>query len=119
LEVLERIRAGGQNLGILLRLYLTGPESDRWRKSKTSQWSSPWNFSRSETGGSAAGRKFGIVIEAGNGLRNEKWEVAGFINNVTDEVAFLALDQERGTLAGVGYLTNTPRSLGVTVRINF
>ena len=29
----------------------------------------------------------------------------------------LALDQERGTLARVGYLTNQPRTLGITTRI--
>jgi iron complex outermembrane receptor protein len=38
---------------------------------------------------------------------------------VTDEVAFLALDQERGTLARVGYLTNQPRTYGVSARVNF
>ena len=40
------------------------------------------------------------------GFVSEKWEIAAYINNVTDEIAFLALDQERGTLARVGYLTN-------------
>ncbi len=59
------------------------------------------------------------IINLRLGFLNEKWELAGFINNVTDEIAFLALDQERGTLARVGYLTNTPRSFGVTARINF
>ena len=47
------------------------------------------------------------------------WELAFFINNVTDEVAFLALDQERGTRARVGYLTNQPRTFGVTARFDF
>ena len=40
-------------------------------------------------------------------------------NNLTDEIAYLALDQERGTRARVGYLTNTPRSLGLTLRLKF
>ena len=31
----------------------------------------------------------------------------------------LALDQERGTRARVGYLTNPPRSVGVSTRIDF
>ncbi len=53
------------------------------------------------------------------GFVNEKWDVAFFVNNVTDEVALLALDQERGTLARVGYLTNQPRAFGVSARINF
>ena len=47
------------------------------------------------------------------------WEVALFVNNVTDEIAFLALDQERGTRARVGYLTNQPRTFGVTARFDF
>ncbi len=53
------------------------------------------------------------------GVTSEKWEVALFVNNVTDEIAFLALDQERGTRARVGYLTNQPRTFGVTTRFNF
>ena len=42
-----------------------------------------------------------------------------FVNNLTDERALLALDQERGTRARVGYLTNQPRTIGVTARVNF
>ena len=53
------------------------------------------------------------------GFVNEKWDVSFFIKNLTDEIAFLALDQERGTLARVGYLTNQPRTFGVTSRIKF
>jgi iron complex outermembrane receptor protein len=53
------------------------------------------------------------------GFSNEKWDAALFVNNVTDERALLALDQERGTLARVGYLTNQPRTFGGTVRIKF
>ena len=49
----------------------------------------------------------------------DKWDIGIFVKNVTDEVAFLALDQERGTLARVGYLTNQPRTFGVSTRINF
>jgi iron complex outermembrane receptor protein len=45
--------------------------------------------------------------------------VALFVNNVTDERALLALDQERGTLARVGYLTNQPRTYGVNTRVRF
>ena len=46
-------------------------------------------------------------------------ELAVFLNNVTDERAFLALDRERGTRARVGYLTNQPRTAGVTLRFNY
>jgi iron complex outermembrane recepter protein len=49
----------------------------------------------------------------------ERWDVALFVNNVTDERALLALDQERGTRARVGYLTNQPRTFGVTTRVHF
>ena len=31
------------------------------------------------------------------GFLGERWDIALFINNATDERAFLALDQERGT----------------------
>ena len=40
-------------------------------------------------------------------------------DNVTDERAFLALDQERGTRARIGYLTNQPRTFGIATRMNF
>src|SRR5439155_19926414 len=53
------------------------------------------------------------------GLARERWEVAVFLDNVTDERAFLALDRERGTRARVGYLTNQPRTAGVTLRFNY
>jgi iron complex outermembrane receptor protein len=45
--------------------------------------------------------------------------VALFGNNLTDERALLALDQERGTLARVSYLTNQPRTVGITLRLNY
>ena len=50
---------------------------------------------------------------------NGKWDVALFVNNVTDERALLSLDQERGTRARVGYLTNQPRTFGLAARFNF
>jgi iron complex outermembrane receptor protein len=53
------------------------------------------------------------------GLTRDSWELAVFLNNVTDERAFLALDQERGTRARVGRLTNQPRTAGVTLRFNY
>jgi iron complex outermembrane receptor protein len=53
------------------------------------------------------------------GFANQKWDVSLFVNNLTDEQARLALDQERGTRARVGFLTNTPRTYGVNARINF
>jgi iron complex outermembrane recepter protein len=55
--------------------------------------------------------RFGVLIN--------EWDIALFVNNVTDEKARLALDQERGTRARVGYLVNQPRTIGLSTRINF
>ncbi|PYQ05459.1 MAG: TonB-dependent receptor [Acidobacteria bacterium] len=52
------------------------------------------------------------------GVRRERWEVALYANNVTDERALLSLDRERGTRARIGYLTNQPRTFGITLRFN-
>jgi iron complex outermembrane recepter protein len=48
-----------------------------------------------------------------------RWDLALFCNNLTDERAFLALDRERGTRARIGYLTNQPRTFGLTARVAF
>ena len=53
------------------------------------------------------------------GVRNERFEAAAFINNLWDERAFLSIDRERGTRARVSYLTNQPRTYGITARVNF
>jgi iron complex outermembrane receptor protein len=53
------------------------------------------------------------------GVTRPNWEAALFVNNLTDERAFLSLDRERGTRARVGYLTNQPRTLGVTLGFNY
>ena len=53
------------------------------------------------------------------GLHRERWEVAVFANNLTDTRAFLGLDRERGTRARVGYLTNQPRTLGMTLNFSY
>jgi iron complex outermembrane receptor protein len=47
------------------------------------------------------------------------WDAALYVNNVTDENARLSLDRERGRLARVGYLTNQPRTFGLTTRVRF
>lgn len=60
--------------------------------------------------------------EIGNlrfGVKSGAWEAALFVNNVWDERAFLSLDRERGFRARVGYLTNMPRTYGVSLRSNF
>jgi len=53
------------------------------------------------------------------GLRHGQWDIAAYVNNATNELAFLALDRERGTRARIGYLTNQPRSFGITARVTF
>ena len=53
------------------------------------------------------------------GVRGDQWEGSLFVNNVWDERAFLSLDRERGSRARVGYLTNRPRTYGVTFRRSF
>lgn len=59
------------------------------------------------------------IVNFRAGLTRDNWEVAVFLNNLTDERASLALDQERGTRARVGFLTNQPRTAGVTLRFNY
>lgn len=59
------------------------------------------------------------IVNLRIGFRKDRWDAALFINNLTDELAFLSLDQERGTLARVSYLTNQPRTVGVTTRVRF
>ncbi len=53
------------------------------------------------------------------GLRRADWDIAAYVNNVTDELAYLALERERGTLARIGYLTNQPRTFGIAARYSF
>lgn len=53
------------------------------------------------------------------GLVRGNWEFALFGNNLTDERALLALDRERGLLARVGYLTNQPRTFGISARFDY
>ena len=53
------------------------------------------------------------------GLTRPSWEIAVFLDNLTDERAFLALDRERGSRARVAYLTNQPRTVGATLRFNY
>jgi len=59
------------------------------------------------------------IVNLRVGILKNRWDTALFINNVLDERAFLALDQERGTRARVGYLTNQPRTIGISTRVVF
>jgi outer membrane receptor protein involved in Fe transport len=42
-----------------------------------------------------------------------------YVNNVTDENALLSFDRERGGRARLGFATNQPRTIGVTLRKSF
>jgi iron complex outermembrane receptor protein len=53
------------------------------------------------------------------GIRQGVYDIALYVNNLTDERAFLALDRERGLKARVGFLTNQPRTVGLSMRLEF
>ncbi|HUP64968.1 MAG TPA: TonB-dependent receptor [Thermoanaerobaculia bacterium] len=53
------------------------------------------------------------------GILRGGWDTALFVNNVTDERALLAIDLERGSAARVSFLTNQPRTFGISTRVNF
>ena len=53
------------------------------------------------------------------GVRRNKWDISVFVNNLTDERALLSFDRERGTRARIGFLTNQPRTFGVSTRLDF
>ncbi|MDP9193715.1 MAG: TonB-dependent receptor [Acidobacteriota bacterium] len=59
------------------------------------------------------------IVNLRFGILKGNYDTAFFINNITDETALLALDQERGTRARVGYLTNQPRTIGISTRVTF
>jgi iron complex outermembrane receptor protein len=59
------------------------------------------------------------IVNLRLGVRLTNWDIALFANNVTDERALLALDRERGLRARVGYLTNSPRAIGISTRVDF
>jgi iron complex outermembrane receptor protein len=52
-------------------------------------------------------------------MRASGWDVGAYVNNVTDEIAYLSVDRERGRRARVGFLTNQPRTFGVSVQRKF
>jgi outer membrane receptor protein involved in Fe transport len=52
------------------------------------------------------------------GIRRDHWDVAAYVNNVTDERAFLSLDREREPRARISYLTNQPRTFGIATRFD-
>jgi outer membrane receptor protein involved in Fe transport len=59
------------------------------------------------------------LLNLNAGIQNDVWGVTLFVNNVTDENANLSFDRERGGRARLGFATNQPRTMGVTVRRSF
>src|SRR5206468_1182375 len=59
------------------------------------------------------------IVNLRFGVLKGKWDTALFINNVTDEKALLSLDRERDFRARVGFLTNQPRTFGISTRVIF
>ncbi len=60
------------------------------------------------------------VVNLRAGLRGGSgFEVAAFIQNLTDERARLSIDRERGLRARYGYQTNQPRTIGISLRKTF
>lgn len=59
------------------------------------------------------------IINLRVGLLRGRLDAALFVNNVTNETAYLSLDRERGFRARIGYLTNQPRTIGISTRMTF
>ncbi len=59
------------------------------------------------------------IVNGRFGVRHGNWDIAFYVNNITDERAFLAIDRERGLLARQGFLTNQPRTFGLATRFDF
>jgi iron complex outermembrane recepter protein len=59
------------------------------------------------------------TVNISGGLVYDSWEAIFFANNVTDENANLSFDKERNGRARLGFQTNQPRTIGVTVRKEF
>jgi iron complex outermembrane receptor protein len=59
------------------------------------------------------------IVNLRTGVRRNAWDISIYLNNVTDERALNAIDQERGTRARISYLTNQPRTFGISTRFDF
>ena len=53
------------------------------------------------------------------GLAKDNWEAIIYVNNVTDVNKNLSFDRERGGRARLGFRTNQPRTIGLTLRGRF
>lgn len=59
------------------------------------------------------------ILNARVGILKGRVDAALFVNNLTNKTAYLSLDRERGFRGRIGYMTNQPRTFGVTTRVNF
>jgi iron complex outermembrane recepter protein len=59
------------------------------------------------------------IVNLRLGVRHGSWDTAFYVNNLTNEHALLAIDRERGFRARVGFLTNQPRTYGLSTRVEF
>jgi iron complex outermembrane receptor protein len=59
------------------------------------------------------------IVNLRLGVLKGRWDIALFVNNLTDEEARLSLDRERGLRARVGFITNPPRTFGLSARVHF
>ena len=60
------------------------------------------------------------IVNLNLGMEFErKLSATFYINNLTDEKALLSFDRERGGRARLGFATNQPRTIGVTLRKSF
>jgi iron complex outermembrane receptor protein len=59
------------------------------------------------------------IVNLRLGVRHGIWDVAFYVTNLTDVRALLALDRERGLRARQGFLTNQPRTFGLSTRVDF
>jgi iron complex outermembrane recepter protein len=59
------------------------------------------------------------ILNVRVGVRREKWDVSFYVNNLTDELALLSFDRERGTRARIFYLVNQPRTFGISTRFSY
>jgi outer membrane receptor protein involved in Fe transport len=86
------------------------------------------DFAHGLTFGGATGDEvtsIGLVLDSyetlnlRTGFIKDNWELALYMNNVTDENAFLSFNRERGGRARLAYFVTTPRTTGLVYRVRF
>ena len=59
------------------------------------------------------------IINLSAGIEKDDWSATLYVHNLGDENANLSFDRERGGRARLGFRTNSPRTIGVTLRKSF